>query len=64
MSVHAGDFTMTGDLGSVRAFGAWVRALPHRRLAGGATLATRARIEFCHAELLRLSHPELIESPP
>ncbi len=28
--VHAGDFTMVGDVRKVAAFGAWVRALPHR----------------------------------
>ena len=28
--VHAGDFTMVGDLRKVAAFGTWVRALPHR----------------------------------
>jgi hypothetical protein len=29
--IHAGDFTMVGDLRKVAAFGAWVRALPHRK---------------------------------
>jgi predicted phosphohydrolase len=29
--IHAGDFTMVGDLRKVAAFGAWVQALPHRK---------------------------------
>ena len=29
--IHAGDFTMSGDLRSVEAFDKWVRALPHAR---------------------------------
>jgi predicted phosphodiesterase len=29
--IHAGDFTMVGDLQRVAAFGAWVRGLPHRK---------------------------------
>lgn len=28
--IHAGDFTMNGNLKAVAAFGAWIRALPHR----------------------------------
>lgn len=28
--IHAGDFTMLGKLPKVRAFGNWIRALPHR----------------------------------
>jgi predicted phosphodiesterase len=29
--IHAGDFTMNGEFGAVRSFGAWIRGLPHRR---------------------------------
>jgi predicted phosphodiesterase len=28
--IHAGDFTMNGNLKAVGAFGVWIRALPHR----------------------------------
>jgi predicted phosphodiesterase len=29
--IHAGDFTMSGSLGKIEAFGKWIRALPHAR---------------------------------